>query len=494
MERIKAAILCFPLVASLIFFGCAPSQAEKPNVLFIAVDDLRPELGCYGNDLIKTPNLDKLASEGCVFTHHFAAVPTCGASRYGLLTGLRPRTRVEIGNEAIRHMLSSKPETEIPETFIHLLKQNGYTTIGIGKIGHYPDGLLYGYEEQPGTERELPHSWDEMLFDAGKWGTGWNAFFAYADGSNRQSRSKNVRPYEDAPVNDNGYPDGLTADMAVEKLRELSVQQGPFFLGVGFFKPHLPFNAPQKYWDLYEESDIPVTPSNSLPENVNRASLHPSTELNQYRFGEEKASLDHPVSDKYARKLRHAYFACVSYVDAQIGRILDELDRQGLSHNTIVVIWGDHGWHLGDHLVWGKHTIFERSLKSVLIFKVPESGNRGMLHDQVISTLDIYPTLLDLCGIELPHATDGRSFSRLLREGGDNTWENLAYSYFRNGISLRTKRYRLTKYFREDMPAIELYDHAQDPFEDHNIAGEFPEIVERLMPLLERGDTGLYWK
>ncbi len=265
-------------------------------------------------------------------------------------------------------------------------------------------------------------------------------------------------------------------------------------MGVGFFKPHLPFNAPQKYWELYEESELPITPSNSLPENVNRASLHSSGELNQYRLGQENASLDHPVSDEYARKLRHAYFACVSYVDAQIGKVLDELDRLGLSQDTIVVVWGDHGWHLGDHLVWGKHTLFGRSLKSVLILRVPESQSRGRKHDRVVSTLDIYPTLMELCGIEMHHVTDGRSFSSLLREGSDNTWEDLAYSYYRNGISLRTKRYRLTKYFREDMPVIELYDHTRDPFEDRNIAGEFPEIVERLMPLLEQGNTGLYWE
>ncbi len=451
-------------------------------------------MGCYGNDLIVTPNLDRLASQGSVFTRHFVATPTCGASRYGLLTGLRPKSRYDIGNEAIRRSLSGKPESEIPETFIHLLRRNGYTTVGIGKISHYPDGLLYGYEEQPGLEKELPHSWDEMLLDTGKWGTGWNAFFGYADGSNRQSRSKEVKPYESAPVKDNGFPDGLTADLAVKKLRELSAGQDPFFLGVGFFKPHLPFTAPEKYWDLYKESQIPVTPSNSLPENVSRTSLHPSAELNQYRLGEEKASLDHPVSDAYARRLRHAYFACVSYVDAQIGRILGELERLGLAQDTIVVVWGDHGWHLGDHLVWGKHTLFERSLRSVLIFRVPESGRHGELHDQVVSTLDIYPTLMDLCGIETLPKIDGQSFSRLLLEGSDKTWKNRAHSYYRNGISLRTQRYRLTKYFRQEQPAIELYDHTQDPFEEHNVAKDFPGIVEDLLPLLERGDTGLYQK
>ncbi len=490
----RQAIILGACLGLQILVGCHPARPEKPNVLFIAVDDLRPELGCYGSDLIKTPSLDKLASEGCVFTHHFVAVPTCGASRYGLLTGLRPRNRIEITNEALRRVLSGKPETESPETFIHHLRRNGYFTVGIGKIGHYPDGLLYGYEDAPGTERELPHSWDEMLLDTGKWETGWNAFFAYADGSNRQSRNKNVKPYEAAGVDDTGYPDGLTADLAVTKLRELSRRGQPFFLGVGFFKPHLPFNAPKKYWDLYTESEIPVTPSNFVPENVSGASLHSSSELNQYRLGEEKASLDKPVSDAYARKLRHAYFACVSYVDAQIGRVLDELERLGLSEDTIVVVWGDHGWHLGDHLVWGKHTIFERALKSALIVKTPGMRERGAARDQIVSTLDIYPTLMDLCGLEMPHKTDGHSLSVLLMGKDDTEWENPAYSYFRNGISIRTERYRLTRYFRTEEPIIELYDHASDPFENHNVAGEFPEIVARLMTKLELGNTGLYTK
>ena len=492
-SRIKTAIICAGLSLQILA-GCQPGLPVRPNVLFIAVDDLRPELGCYGNDLIITPRLDNLASEGCVFTHHFVAVPTCGASRYGLLTGLRPRNRTEIGNEAIRRVLSGEAESERPESFIHHLRRNGYYTVGIGKIGHYPDGLLYGYEDPPGTERELPHSWDEMLLEAGQWKTGWNAFFAYADGSNRQSRDKNVKPYESAEVGDEDYPDGLTADLAVTKLRELSRRGRPFFLGVGFFKPHLPFTAPKKYWDLYTESRIPVTPSNCVPENTNRASLHQSSEFNQYSLGEEKASLENPLSDAYARKLKHAYFACVSYVDAQIGRILDELERLGMSEDTIVLVWGDHGWHLGDHLVWGKHTIFERALRSALIVKTPEMRERGTARDQIVSTLDIYPTLMDLCGLDMPHKTDGRSFSGLLEGGAGARWENLAYSYYRNGISIRTERYRLTRYFREEEPVIELYDHTNDPFENHNIAALFPAVVERLMPELEKGDTGLYTK
>jgi len=488
--KILAAAACALLVLQG-FRGCRPVPSRPPNLLFLCVDDLRPELGCYGNELIFSPHLDGLAAEGCVFTNHFAAVPTCGASRWSLLTGMYPRTQTEISNDVIRRSISGKPEGNRPETFIHHLRRNGYFTVGIGKISHYADGLLYGYEDPVGTERELPHSWTELAFDSGKWGTGWNAFFAYADGSNRQSRLKQVKPYESADVPDTGYPDGLTAELAVKKLRELKHRDEPFFLGVGFFKPHLPFNAPQKYWALYDESKIPITPSNFIPANIHRSSLHDSGEFNQYALGEEKASLEKSVSDDYARKLRHAYFACVSYVDAQIGKVLDELKRQGLDRNTIVVVWGDHGWHLGDHLVWGKHTNFERALRSVLIIKSPGMEIPGATRDQIVSTVDIYPTLMDLCGLPMPHSTDGESLSGLL-ENEVAEWENKAFSYYRKGISLRTERYRLTRYFRSQEPAIELYDHYTDPLENRNSVTELPEIMEKLMPLLSKGDTGIF--
>ena len=207
--------------------------------------------------------------------------------------------------------------------------------------------------------------------DPAQWETGWNAFFAYADGSNRQSRNRQVKPYEMGNVDDMGYPDGYTAQLAINKLDELAERKKPFFLAVGFFKPHLPFNAPKEYWDLYNENELPLSPTPFVPENVNKASLHNSGEFNGYRLGDEAASLERPVSDNYARKLRHAYYACISYLDAQVGKLLDELDKLNLTNNTIVILWGDHGWHLGDQLVWGKHTIFERALKSAFIIRAP---------------------------------------------------------------------------------------------------------------------------
>ncbi len=463
---------------------------QQPNILFICVDDLRPELGCYGSEYIKSPNIDRLAETGAVFTNHFVQVPTCGASRFSLLTGMLPKTKGHLSNEACRTFLSEQPETDVPETFIHHLKRNGYYTVGIGKISHYVDGLLYGYNDSVGTEYELPHSWDEMQLNNGKWGTGWNAFFGYADGENRQSMNKQVKPYEMADVPDNGYPDGLIAEQALEKIKELAKNEKPFFLSVGFFKPHLPFNAPKKYWDMYNESEIPVSPNPWIPDNINKESLHNSNEFNGYELGDEKASLDDPVSDEYARKLRHAYFACISYIDAQIGKLIDELEKQELAENTIVVIWGDHGWHLGDQLVWGKHTIFDRSLKSAFIVNIPGKTN-GKTVEKIVSTIDIYPTVIELSGLQMQHQTDGKSLVPLL-ENPLAAWEDASYSYFKNGISLRTDQYRFTKFFRNQKPEIELYDHQTDPNETRNIAAEKPEIVEKLIPLWQKGNTGLF--
>ncbi|MEB2777733.1 sulfatase [Algoriphagus sp. D3-2-R+10] len=480
----------------IIFLGQSylPSfaQTNKPNVLFIAVDDLRAELGHFENSSIITPNLDKLASEGVSFINHFVQVPTCGASRAAFLTGKRPIRTAELGNYIMFDEFPNKPDSEIPETFIHHLRRNGYYTVGIGKISHSTDGYVYGYEEAVSEQRELPYSWDELLFDSGKWGTGWNAFLGYADGGNRESMKKQVKPYEAGEVDDLGYPDGLTTQLAIKTLRKLKDQSEPFFLGVGLFKPHLPFTSPKKYWDLYNEEDIPLAKNPAIPQHISTTSLMPSSEFNQYALGEEKAGVNKQLSEAYARKIKHAYYAAASYSDAQIGLILDELKALDLDQNTIVIIWGDHGWHLGEQQIWGKHTLFENALNSALIFKIPGS-KVSKIDNSIVESVDIYPTLMELVGIESHSGLDGESFANLLKTK-KSQMGNIAYSYYNKGISMRTDRYRLTKYFREAEPTIELYDHQTDPLESVNIAAENPEIVAELLPLLEKGNTGLYDK
>jgi len=491
MQRIFFLIV----LLAYLFSGCANQlendETATPNILFICVDDLRPQLGCYGQDYMKTPHLDRMAEEGIVFNNHFVQVPTCGASRYSMLTGMRPSTRPHLSNRAIINELSGKPEGSLPETFIHHLKRNNYYTVGIGKISHQVDGLIYGYEEQPSDTLELPYSWDEMLFDSGKWGTGWNAFFGYADGSNRQGMKRQVKPYECADVENDGYPDGLTAKLAIKKLRELKMKKQPFFLGVGFFKPHLPFTAPKKYWDMYDPEKIPLSPNPQLPGNSTGIGVHKSGEFNGYQKGEEKAAKGKKLSDTYARRIRQAYFASVSYVDALIGEILLELKKLDLDKNTIVVVWGDHGWHLGDQTVWGKHTAYERALKSALIIKNPFAEIKGHRSENLVESIDLYPTLCQLSNIEPPENLDGKSFAPLFDDSTYKTKE-AAYGYWHNAITMRTEKYRLTCFFKDKHRLFELYDHTNDPNETVNISQTSADNINELLPLLKRGNKGLY--
>ncbi len=492
MTKKKSFIFFLICILLGVFNNNIMAQSEKKhNILFICVDDLRPELGSYGKDYIKSPNIDQLAKEGFLFRKHYVVVPTCGASRHSLLTGRLPNSKSDLSNSASVHALTDKHETDVPETFIHHLRRNGYHTVGLGKISHHPDGRVYGYLDPVSNKMELPHSWDEFIFDYGKWGTGHNAFFGYADGTNRNTLNRQVKPYEAADVPDEGYPDGIMASVAINKLKQLKENDKPFFMAVGFFKPHLPFNAPKKYWDLYDRDSIPLTPNAFLPENINKSSLQNMGEFNNYKLGEEKASLDEPLSEAYSKKLSHGYAACVSYIDAQIGKLLDGLEELGLDENTVVVIWGDHGWHLGDHLVWGKHTLLERALHSTLIMKVPGKEYVGET-DKIVSTLDIYPTLMELCQLEMPYETKGRSLVRILEKPERNDWKEAAYSYFRSGISVRTPRYRYTRYYREVLPNVELFDHETDPFETVNVAKENMPIAEKLLPIWQEGNTGLF--
>ena len=487
---LAAILLCSSKKKTII--DIAKKGKLKYNVLFIMVDDLRPDLGCYGNSIVHSPNIDNLAKHATVFKNHFVSVPTCGASRLSLLTGKWPGTLTDLSNDVLEIRKAQNIKTT-PESFVETFKLNGYYTIGIGKISHSPDGHIYKYLQPKGKEMELPNSWNEMLFNPGKWGTGWNAFFGYANGTNRNELKGESKPYEGADVDDEGYPDGLTADLAMQKLKELAGKDQPFFLGVGFFKPHLPFNAPKKYWDFYDESKISLTPSPEIPNNMNPASLHESEEFNSYKLGDEKASLSKPVSDTYARKLKQGYYSGVSYIDAQIGKVFTELKQLGLDKNTIIVIWGDHGWHLGDDRVWGKHTITEWALRSPLIISVP-GKKQGNLSDKIVSSIDVYPTLMELCNISMPYKADGKSVASLLESPQNKNFTNVAYSYFRKGITLRTQRYRFTKYFRKEEPTEELYDHYKDPYEKNNIARKYSDVVKLLLPVWKKGDTGLYNK
>ena len=454
------------------------------NVLFIAVDDLRPELGSYGG-LALTPNLDRLAAGGVRFDRQFVQVPTCGASRFAMLTGQYPRTTDHLSNEAFVKLLP-REEGPRPESFAALFRRNGYRTVEIGKISHYPDGRVFTYAGGGQGQLEMPFSWSEVLpwseiegSDA-KWGTGWNAFFGYGDGSNRNQHPGEKPAFESADLPDSGYPDGRIADAAIRKLGELKGQR--FMLAVGFFKPHLPFNAPRKYWDLYDSAAIPLSPNPGAPEGINPASLHPSSEMFGSYAHPQKGGAGIVLADDYARTLRHAYLAAVSYSDAQVGRVLDELDRLGLSENTIVIVWGDHGWHLGDHTIWGKHTTFERALRSPLLVRVPGMRHAGAATNAIVEAVDIYPTLVELAGLPNPGGLDGQSFVKNL-ENPALPGKDGAYSRWTGRRTLRTDRYRIVLHEKGE-PRVELFDHATDPYETRNVAAENPAVVARLLKAL----------
>ncbi len=457
------------------------------NVLFIAVDDLRPQLGCYGASEMRTPSLDKLASEGRRFNHHYVQVPTCGSSRLAMLTGQYPSQPAAYDNNAFATL--PRVKTREPISIPELFQRNGYATVSIGKITHSPDG------RRDDGANELANGWDEVGMPHGEWKDAWAAFFAYAGGKTRVVRETPVTEKADVP--DNEYPDGLIAEAAIAKLQEL--KDKPFFLAVGFIKPHLPFNAPSRYWDMYDPNTLPPAPNPQPPANVDPSiSLHRSSEMRGQYTG---FSVPGIVTEEEGRNLRHAYRACVSYADAQIGRVLSELDRLGLREKTVVVVWGDHGWHLGEQGVWGKHTLHEAALRSPLLIRTPNMASPGAAAEAVVESVDIFPTLAELCGLPAPSGLSGRSLAPLL-EDENAPGKPAVFGFWKNGHghSIRTPRYRLTLYTDRDNPRqviqTELYDHQADPLETENIAAKRPKVVRELtkqlrqtVPMLKKNST-----
>lgn len=491
-------LLLTTVFLSLMIQGClskSSPKSTKPNVLFVAVDDLRPQLNCYGESYMHTPNLDRMAVQGRLFNRHYVQVPSCGGSRYTLLLGQYPQQVKQVDNYVIIDQLENdrkKGLKTLPEVF----RNNGYQTISFGKIGHHVDGRVFSYDGKGNGRLEMPNSWDKIWGPIDKWGTAWNAFFGYADGSNRNLKKKMGPPMEFVAQSDEDLPDGLIASRAIEELKALSNQDQPFFLAVGFFKPHLPFVAPQKYWDLYEEVALPISPNPNMPIDVAPMAVQQSGEMfNNYQDQPERGGRGIRLSDEYAKQLRRGYFAAVSYVDAQIGKLMNTLKETGLDRNTIVVVWGDHGWHLGDHTVWGKHTLFERSLRSTLLILSPQQPYPGEASDAIVETVDIYPTLLELCDIPIPGNLSGNSMVPVLQEPSARLDET-ALSFWRSGHSMRTTQYRLTKFKDGDQTYTELYDHELNPHESINLAShtEFQSILTQLEKQQLKVSPPTFWK
>ncbi len=477
------------LITCLLIASYPLAATEKPSVLFIAIDDLRPELGCYGAPVAVSPSLDSLAEKSVVFDRHYVQVPTCGASRFALLTGRSPAVSgatkrndaFYTGSTQLQHEDSALVQT-LPQAF----RQNGYQTALIGKISHTVDNRLLAYNGKGSDRQEIPFAWDEVLTPYGAWDYGWGAFFAYGEGRHREDGS-GYKPVLEFPTESTGkLPDELNADTAVEYLRSKKAEdsEAPFFLGLGFYKPHLPFVAPDADLQAVETLARGITvpePGSGASESNDLAGFHNSGEFAKYQR-DWKTRLPETLADK--RKAYLAYLACIHYIDRQIGHVLSALEKSGQRENTIIVVWGDHGWHLGEQGIWGKHTPYETALRSALMIHDPRlEQTAGTKTSHLVDTIDIFPTLLDLAGIgdvvETAAPLDGKSLGPLLR-GEENEIPNLSISYWKDWISIRTDQFRLTgqKGQNKSLTKIELFDLSGDLASSENVAETHPAIVQ----------------
>ena len=515
------------------------TESKQHHVLFIAIDDLRPELGCYGSKIVKSPNIDRLAKEGRQFDRAYCQQSICSPSRASLMTGARPDEIGIIENRAYFRELNPDIIT-LPQHFI----KNGYEAVYCGKIYH---GRMT--DDQHSWSRRP--AWKKLPFKNRPKPYGLQANLDLL----KKNRIKMTKKYgedgsrglvhgpafEAADVSDHYFADGFSTQLAIATLKD-HLQNNPtqpIFLGLGFMKPHLNFVAPRKYWDLYNRDDIKIVEQRTGPKNGAATGLHASFEL-RTRHGIPKKG---PIGNELAKDLLHGYYACVSYVDAQIGLMLKALEETGIRDNTIIVVWGDHGWHLGEMGIWGKATNYEIATRVPLVFWTPEMKDRGKPANGLVELVDLYPTLCDLAGLSKPKHLAGRSLVSLLdnpnadgkgfavsqfpnpalREWAANPlsagmretffgplieevenkikkqqeglWDRDLFESHLMGYTIRTERYRLVAWLdyrdTEKEPVfLELFDHLNDPNETKNIALEFPAIAQRLLKKLRFSEIG----
>ncbi len=486
LQTATTGLLASMIPVNSIFKKCNDVQNKKStklNVIFIAVDDLRPTLGCFRDPVAITPHIDLLANQGVVFTRHYVQAASCAPSRTSMLTGLRP-DEVRVTNH-ITHFRDTRPEVV---TMPQLFKNNGYAAINLGKIFHYKSG----YNDSV--------SWNEEHFLKGHQN--------YVLSENVKAKGK-AASSECTEVDDTAYFDGKIADKAIEYLKKFKETNTPFFLGIGHLKPHLPFNAPKKYWDLYNRDDFGNIENRERPLNAPDIAFHQWQELRGYKDIKKKGAL----STEKEKELWHGYYACVSFIDVQIGKVLKTLDELNLRENTIIVLWGDHGYHLGEQDLWCKSTNFDLSARSPLIISAPGIGNSGQTCDAVVESVDLYPTIIDLSGIEPADILSGTSLKPLL-ENPKNKWKNIAFNQFvrpyeaaiggrvpvtHMGYSVRTEEWRYTAWFnvsKDSFEFPELYSFRESSFPNENLAGkpEFAETVARLQKLVQEYKDGKYNK
>ena len=423
---------------------------EKPNVLLLVVDDLRPELGCYGSS-VQTPNIDRMASQSVIFQNAYCNIPVSGASRASLLTGVYPDFEQKRFVDAEAYAQRDLPGvTTLPQAF----KEQGYRTVSLGKVFHHHDDRTDSWSEDPWIVSPASGDWADY--------NKWNVWKRPIEEKDLHPKSHRGPYYESAELPDSCYEDHQIARKAVQTLGELKAEGKPFFLAVGFRKPHLPFIAPQKYWDLYMEENIAIANNRYRPQKLPRQ-VQGSREIYQY------TQTDNTSSDPFHRRTRHAYYACVSFVDAQIGLVLDGLERLELDKNTIIVLLGDHGWHLGEHDFWGKHTLLAEATHVPLVIKGPDWQQATT--QSIVELVDIYPTLCDACHIPAPSHLQGKSFLPTLKRP-QTKHRPYAYIQWGRGNNLVSERYSYAEWYdgNGQLTGKLLFDHQKDPQENKNVS------------------------
>ena len=504
-RRVTTPRSCLSAVSAALVLLTACSirdTAAKPNVLFIAVDDLRPLLGAYGDAYVHTPNMDRLAREGAVFLEAYAQEAVCNQSRASLMTGLRPDS-IKVWDLDTDFRSTTPSAVTLPQHFMAA----GYVTHSVGKIYHntLPDSL----------------SWSEPTYYVPGFPFDPDAVYHGASNVRIQElrKSEIIRAGEQAQhidrfgqwylkadatealdLPDSAYYDGAETNYAVQKLRRLRDAKKPFFFAVGYYRPHLPFNAPRKYWDLYNPDSLPQSPTKTIPIGSQLMAINTSRELRGYsNFRNAPHPKDSALSEADARHLTHGYYASVSYIDAQVGRLLNQLDSLGLAENTIVVLWGDNGFKLGEHNSWAKMTNYTIDTHVPLIIRAPGRVARGVRVQPMVEFVDVYPTLSTLAGLSVPKYLQGTSAVPLL-DGKPRPWKAAVFNqYLRSGMwvapdsipymgySMLTAEWHYVAWMNwetKQYVAWELYDRQRDPNENVNVAGDSTKRV--LLQALER--------
>ncbi|WP_372650747.1 sulfatase [Draconibacterium sp.] len=488
-KKIRTLLL---LLISACLTGNLWAQNKRPNVLLLLVDDLKPTLGVYGDKVAHSPNIDRLAEKGMTFTHAYCNQAVCMASRYNLMLGARSTsTGIYHFGKEFRDVYPDA--VTLPQYFMNA----GYHVESMGKVYHIGHG-----NTNDDASWSIPHHKEKVIEYLLPESTGGKLTREEAFFENSRMFIEDLPPnkklprgaaWESPDVLDEAYADGRVATHAIERLRKMSKNPDqPFFMAVGFARPHLPFCAPKKYWDLYNPDELRMPVNEEQPKDAPACALKRRGEIVQFfPVPEQESGL---YDEDLKRKLIHGYYASMSYMDAQLGRVINELERLGLDENTIIVLWGDHGWHLGDHGTWTKHTNFEQATRIPIMYVAPGIAKKGAKSDQLTETVDIYPTLAELAGLEkpkVPQPFDGTSLVPVLKNGNERVKDHAYHAYIKQGYlgeAIRTAQYRMVRWthIKDATKEVlyELYDYNNDPHERQNLAAKNPGKVKELEEIL----------